>query len=208
MVNTFDARQHAPKQMGSTTHPVGKFPFHISNTQCKPVKDNEKAWYLEVEFTTPVGVTQMRYNLENPSPKAVEIAYGQLSALCHATGVFNLSYPNQGAELKGALGMVEVGWQKGEEPSTEKPDGGYTEVKRVFDKNGNEPGKPPAAAPSPQGNGAAWGGAQPASQPAQPAQPAWGATQAQPAANPAPAAWQPGPNAAPAGNGAPPWAKQ
>lgn len=202
MANSFDARQHAPKQMGSATHPVGKFPFQIINTQCKPVKENDKAWYLEVEFTTPVGAIPMRYNLENPSPKAVEIAYGQLSALCHATGVFNLSYPNQGAELRGALGMVEVGYQKGEEPTAEKPDGGYTEVKRVFDKAGNEPGKPPAAAPAVQGNGAAWGG-QPA---ATGANPAWGAAKPAEQPNPAPAAWQPGPTQG-AGQ-VPPWANK
>lgn len=208
MANSFDARQHAPKQMGTTTHPIGKFPFQISNTICKPVKDNEKAWFLEVEFSSPVGIAVMRYNLENPSPKAVEIAHGQLSALCYATGVFQLNYQNQGAELRGALGMMEIGWQRGEEPTAEKPEGGYTEIKRVFDKNGNEPGKPPAAAPQTQGNGGAW----PAAPGAQgQAQPAWSGAAQAPAASPAaaaPAAWQPGPTSAgamPTNN--PPWAK-
>lgn len=209
----FDARQHVPKQMGSATHPVGKFPFQITNTCCKPVKDNEKAWFLEVEFSSPVGVAFMRYNLENPSPKAVEIAHGQLSALCYSTGVFALDYNKQGAELRGAVGMMEIGWQKGNEPTAENPEGGYTEIKRVFDKAGNEPGKAPAAAPQVQGNGAAWGGAAPQQQPAaQGAQPAWGATQAAPAPNAAPGApaWQPGPStgatAMPPNN--PPWANK
>jgi hypothetical protein len=207
---SFDARQHQPKQLSSITHPIGKFPFQISNTICKPVKDNDKAWFLEVEFTSPVGIAFMRYNLENPSPQAVEIAHGQLSALCYATGVLHLNYQNQGAELKGALGIMEIGWQKGNEPTAEKPEGGYTEVKRVYDKNGNEPGKAPAAAPqTTQGNGAAWGG-QPQQQPASPpAQPAWSATQAAPQQQPnqqAPQGWTQGPVQPPANQ--PPWANK
>lgn len=204
MNGSFDANQHAPKQLGAIV-PPGKWPFQISNTSIVPTKANDGGMFV-VEFDTPQGRISMRYNLWNQNPKAVEIAHGQLSALCHATGVFKVDYGNEGASLRGAMGMIEVGLQ-----DADKPDG-YTEVKRVFDKAGNEPGKAPAAAPQVQGNGAAWGGAAQQQPAAQGAQPAWGATQAAPIAqapNAAPGApaWQPGPNAGaalPINN--PPWA--
>ena len=199
----FDANQHAPKQLGAIV-PPGKWPFQISNTSIVPTKANDGGMFV-VEFDTPQGRISMRYNLWNQNPKAVEIAHGQLSALCHATGVFKVDYGNEGAALRGAQGMIEVALQ-----DPEKPDG-YTEVKRVYDKNGNEPGKAPAAAPQPQGNGNTWGGQQAAAGAQQSAQPAWGATQAQPQPqpNPNPAqgqAWAPGPTAQ-GDTGKPPWAK-
>lgn len=209
---SFDANQHAPKQLGASL-PPGKYPFQISNTSIQPTKDNDGGMFV-VEFSTPSGNAVMRYNLWNKSPQAVEIAHGQLSALCHAVGIFKIDYANEGAALRGAQGMLEIGWQKGNEPTAEKPEGGYTEVKRVFDKNGNEPGKPPANAPQPQqGNGQAWGGqtaqaqADQAAQGAQwgggatlqPAQPGGGGGQVNPG-------WSAGPTTAV--NEAPPWAKK
>ena len=198
-LGSFDANQHAPKQLGAIV-PPGKWPFQISNTAIVPTKAGDGGMFV-VDFNTPHGVAQMRYNLWNQSPKAVEIAHGQLSALCHATGVFKVNWQTQGAELRGAQGMIEVALQ-----DPEKPDG-YTEVKRVFDKNGNEPGKAPATAPQPQGNGQAWGGSPAASGAAQGQQPAWGATQAQPqqpATQQAPQGWTQGPSS----GQAPPWAQK
>jgi hypothetical protein len=199
-LGSFDANQHAPKQLGAIV-PPGKWPFVISNTEIVPTKAGDGGMFV-VTFNTPHGTILMRYNLWNQNPKTVEIAHGQLSALCHATGVFKVNWQTNGAELRNAQGMIDVALQ-----DPDKPDG-YTEVKKVYDKNGNEPGKAPAAAPQPQGNGAAWGGAQqPAAQP-QATQPAWGATQAQQPQQPTPAApqgWQQGPSA-PAGE-KPPWAK-
>jgi hypothetical protein len=191
MTGVWDASQFAPKQIGEG-HPVGKFPFQISHTEITPTKDQTGGMFI-VTFKTPAGEIPMRYNLWNQSAKAVEIAHGQLSALCHATGVFRLDWQNDGAALRGAGGMIEVGYQKGEEPSAEKPTGGYTEVKKVYDKNGNEPGKAPQAVPQPQ-----QGWTKPAEQTPQPQpgqgggwQNAPGATQQpQPQPNPAPGGWQ------------------
>ena len=177
---SFDASQFSPNQ-GGGAHPVGKFPFSISHTECVQTKDQQGGMFV-VTLTSPVGEIKTRYNLWNSSTKAVEIAHGQLSALCHATGVFKLDWHNEGAALRGARGMMEVGYQKGEEPSAEKPQGGYVEVKKVYDVNGNEPGKAPA---QPQQTAAAQ--SQPWPNPAQAGAPANGGG----------AGWQPGPNAAP-----------
>src|SRR6202035_2313479 len=124
---TFDANQFKPQQ-SVDKHPIGKYPFTVSNTSCEQTKDQQGGMFI-VEFTTPAGRIVSRYNLWNNHPKAVEIAHGQLSALCHATGVFRLDFNNDGAALRNARGVLEVGWQKGEEPTPEKPEGGYVEVK-------------------------------------------------------------------------------
>lgn len=224
MQGSFDATQFAPKQLGES-HPVGKFPATIAETSL--VENSKKTGgFLLVNFNTPAGNAAMRYNLWNTeSPKAVEIAHGQLSALCHATGIFKLDWANEGAALRNARCMIEVGYQKGEEPSQDKPNGGYTEIKRVYDVNGNEPGKP-GQTPQPQQG---WGGA-PAQQQQQPNPPqqstnpnppmqqqpggGWGTTTQAPPNNPSPpqsgSGWgatqqqpqqqQPGP-----GNNNPPW---
>lgn len=198
---TFDATQYAPEQGGSA-HPVGKFSATITGTAIQPTKDGTGGMFV-AEYTTDQGKISHRFNLWNQSQRAVDIAHKQMSALCHAVGVFRVEMSNEGAALRGGRLVIEVGAQKGEE--------GYTEVKRVFDANGNEPGKPVPAGP-PGGSPAV--GAAPQQQPA-PAN-AWGGAPTQPAPQqpapafapqPAPAAggWQQtaAPAAAPAGT--PPW---
>lgn len=202
MNGSFDANQFTPKQIGSS-HPVGKFDFTVTNTSIEPTKDGTGGMFV-VEFTTPAGVAVNRYNIWNSSAKATEIAHGQLSALCHATGVFKLDWQNDGAALRGARGKFEIGYQKGEEPTADKPAGGYTEIKKVYDINGNEPGRVPAAAAQPQhqptqqpAQSGQWGGVQQAAPNAQPMQPASGGQAA---------GWQPGPtNQQPNQQGAPAW---
>lgn len=194
--DNFDASQFEPSQ-GGGAHPKGKFPATISNTQIKPTKSGDGGLF-EVEFSTQAGTIANRYNLWNKEPKAVEIAQKQLSALCYATGIFKLDFRNDAAILRGAKCIIEVDDQKNKDGTPN----GYVEVKKVYDLNGNEPGR---SSPAPQ----------PAPQQAQQAAPAsnpngggWGAPAQQSA--PAPAAatqqtWSQGPTAAPAGN-KPPWA--
>lgn len=201
MNGTFDARQIQPRQAGDA-HPPGKFQATISNTSIVATKDNSGGMFV-VEFTTPAGTIVNRYNLWNSSPKAVEIAQHELSALCHATGVFALDFQNDGAALRGARCMIDVGNQTDKEG---KPTN-YMEIKKVLDPNGNEPGKN-----APQG--------QPTNQPTQPQnqppmqqnQPggAWGNSPQNnvPPANQGGWGGNPAPNPAPAGNPAsPPWGR-
>ena len=191
----FDATQYEPQQ-GGGGHPEGKFPFVISNTEIVPIKDDPDGRpRFVVEFETPSGKIKNGYNLWSSNQQAVDISHKQLSALSYATGIFRLTMRDAGAALRGARGMIEVGKQR---------TGDYVEVKKVFDVNGNEPGKAPAPAqqqqpqpqttamqPAPQAPTTAWGA--PAAQQPQPAQPA-------PAASP----WvQQAPSTA-----APPWANK
>lgn len=202
--DVFDATTVQPAQ-GGMAHPAGLFEFGITNTYAKANKGNTGGM-LVVEMTSPAGRIENRYNLWNQSPQAVEIAQKELSALCHAVNIYKITFPKDpsgnpipdraGFELRGGRGRMEVTPQLDREG---KPNG-YMEVKKVFDINGNEPGKT-GSAPQPQ----------PAqSQPMQ-TQPngAWATPNAQPQPNPnpAPQGWGGGQPAQPQqqANPTPPW---
>jgi len=187
---SFNANQFEPNQGMSSHPPASKIPFTITATSI--VENSSKdGGFFQVELTSQLGSQIARYNIWNKSPKAVEIAHGQLSALCRAVGRYQIDWTNEGAALRGATGLMDVGYQKGEEPTPEKPAGGYTELKRVYDPAGNEPGKPPAQT-QPQTSGFAQQQPQPGNVPLQ-QQPngSWGnQAQAAPAQQQAPAGWQ------------------
>jgi hypothetical protein len=226
LIQAFNAQQYDPTQGGGSL-PVGKHPVIVESSEVKANKANDGG-YLQLNLKLidgpQTGTTgAYRLNLYHSNPQTAEIAHRQLSAICHVIGVFNVQDSQQ---LHNIPFIVEVGLQKGEEAAQK----GYTEVKKVFDINGNEPGKAgqgaapaqpqgqggfgqqqPAQQPQQPQGGGAWG-QQPAQQPAQaPAQgqqaPAWGAPAQAPAQAPAPAAggWQQG-NAAPAGGA--PWGQR
>ena len=141
MEGTFDATQFDPAQ-GTPIHPPAqKIPFTITDTE---IVDNSagNGGLLAIEFTTPIGVHIGRYNLWSQSDKAKEIAHKQLSALCHATGRYRLDWKNDGAALRGGVGLIDINYQKGHDPASGLPEAkGYTETKRVYDAAGHEPGK-------------------------------------------------------------------
>ena len=209
LIQAFNAQQYDPTQGGGSL-PVGRHPVIIESSEVKANKANDGG-YLQLNVKLidgpQTGTTgAYRLNLYHSNPQTAEIAHRQLSAICHCVGVFNVQDSSQ---LHNIPFIIEVGLQKGEEAAQK----GYTEVKKVFDINGNEPGKAgqgaPAAQPQqqpaqggfgqqqpaqqpqqPQGNAPAWGGGQPAQQQPQGAPvdnaPAWGQQPAQ-----QPAAQQP-----------------
>ena len=201
LIQAFNAQQYDPTQGGGSL-PVGRLPVIVESSEVKANKANDGG-YLQLNLKLidgpQTGTTgAYRLNLYHSNPQTAEIAHRQLSAICHCVGVFNVQDSSQ---LHNIPFIIEVGLQKGEEAAQK----GYTEVKKVFDINGNEPGKAgqgaPAAQPQqqPAQGGEAWGG-QPAQQPAAQPQgnaPAWGGGQ--------PAQQQP--QGAPAGN-APAWGQQ
>ena len=209
--DSFDARSVAPSQ-GFDTHPPGMFDAQISNTFAKPTASGTGGMF-RVEFTTPAGRIENGYNIWNESPKAVEIAQKELSALCHATGIYKISFPKDqagnpvlseaGRELRGGRCKIEVAPQTNKD-GTPHPNG-YMEVKKVYDANGNEPGKT-GSAPQPMQATAqqqqpvqpqpnqGWTQGPSAPQQAQPQQGGW----AQPAQ-------QPNPQQHPNGGNTPPW---
>lgn len=131
--NPFNAREVDPTQMTGQL-PVGKHPVVAVESEVVATKNNDGGmivYTLQIIDGPQKGTTgAYRINLYNASQKAVEIAKRQYSALCHAVGVFDVQ---DSAQLHNIPFMVEVGLQKDSEQ--------YTEIKKVFDINGNEPGK-------------------------------------------------------------------
>ena len=71
--------------------PAGKYLAVITDSEMKPTKSGN-GHYLELIFQVIDGPHRSRrlwarLNLDNPNPTAVEIARGELSAICRAVGV-------------------------------------------------------------------------------------------------------------------------
>jgi len=163
LMNPFDPKAFDPSQGGSQL-PIGRHPVVIAGSEIKANKNNDGG-FLELTLRITDGPMQgttgaHRLNLYHNSATTVEIANRQLSAICHAVGVFQLGADGCDVSvLHNIPFLIDVAYQKGQEPGVEGAKG-YTEVRKVFDINGNEPGKAPV------NNGAA---AQPVQQQQQPA---------------------------------------
>lgn len=206
----FDARTVAP-QVGLDPVPEGWYKTVVTKSNNKAVSTGNGGM-LELILTIIEGPFQGRIlywnlNLYNTNQQAVEIAYKQLSALCHVIGQFNVQ--DNGAPdmvvplLHNSPFMAHAVVSQG-------TNGPINNIKAVKDINGNDPGKAVAqtqAGPSnnqqppnnqqPQNNPPNQGGWQPQGQPQPQPQP-------QPANNPpnqGPGAWQAPQGGAPQGNG-------
>ena len=213
---SFNSQQYQPQYGGGGGLPAGpngenvKYKVVIVNSSQENVEKNGMVTggYLALEITPiegPLAGTKHtdRINLHNTNPKVVEIANKQLSAYCHVLGKFQF---NDTAELHNIPFIVEIGLQKQPNPQN------YTEVKAIYDINGNEPGKAGGGAPVQQQQQQQPPQAPPAGVAAQGG--GWGAPAGQPPAQQpqgggwGPPAGQPQQQQAPAGNasgwGAPP----
>lgn len=133
----FDARSVEPRQ-GGGKHRVGnKWPGTITGTRVDETKDKKGGMFV-VTLSSAGGSVDVRYNIWNESEQARNIAKQQLSALCHAIGIFQLNFKVDAAEIRGAKLLYDVGFQAGQEPSAENPAGGYVELKKVYDLQGND----------------------------------------------------------------------
>ena len=147
LIQPFNANNFDPTQ-GVGGLPIGRHPVIVDSSEVKANKANDGG-YLQLNLKVIDGpqagtVGAYRLNLYHSNPQTVEIANRQLSAISHVTGVFMIQ---DSAQLHNIPFIVEVGPQKN--------DAQYTEVKKVFDINGNEPGKPAqgGGAAQPQNNG-------------------------------------------------------
>lgn len=180
----FNAQTVAPSYGsagGLPTNPDGSAAWYKVVMLSSDAKNNSKGTGGFIELTLACidgpqkGITQTdRLNLHHPNPQVVEIANKQLSAYCHVTGKYMIS---DTAELHNIPFQIQVGQQKN--------DPQYTEIKKLADINGNEPGKtgagpqqqapqapqgPAPAGVAPAAAGPAPGWAAPAGQPAAPVQ--------------------------------------
>lgn len=127
----FDASQYAPEQFGGA-HPQGRYAVRISDTDVAPNKNGSGGNFM-VEFTSEAGSIKKFYSLWHDNPEVARKAHAQLSALSHATGVIRINMNDGGKALIGAQCVVDIG------PQANNPD--FNEVKKVYDMQGNVPGK-------------------------------------------------------------------
>lgn len=205
----FDATNVAP---ASAPVPLetGWYPANILLTEMKPTK-NGAGNYLEVTFRLSqaphAGRTlKSRLNLQNTNQQAVDIAYAELSAICHAVGKLRVA---QSQELHG--GPLEIYVKK--VPRDDKPSelsndvAGYRAVGAV----GSQPGHAGAVGTQ-VASAPAWGVAPAAVTPPAPvaATPSWAPPAAaveQPANTFAPPPTASAPVAPAGANATPPWAR-
>ena len=108
----FDASTVEPSA-GKDPLPAGKYVATISASEMKPTK-NGTGQYLEIEYQIIDGEHKgrklwSRHNLQHPNAQAVQIARGELSAICRAVGVMT---PKDSAELHGLPLTITVKLQK------------------------------------------------------------------------------------------------
>lgn len=187
----FDASQVVPDFGGSEPVPAGWYHVMIDESEMKPTRAGDGA-RLSLRFTILDGQYSGRkvftgLNLKNPNPVAQEIAYKQLSALCHAVGVIQVQDSQQlhGRPLKI---KVKVKAAQGDYEASND----ITAFKNVNEVTGESAanGAAPWSQPQPQPQPQQWAPQQAAPQFAPPAQPAPQMVQAAPAWQ-APAVQQP-----------------
>lgn len=111
----FDANQVEPSA-GKDPVPAGKYVAAITNSEMKPTK-NGAGQYLELEYQILDGEHKgrklwSRHTLSHTSAQTVQIARGELSAVCRAIGVMQ---PKDSAELHNLPMTVTVKLKKRED---------------------------------------------------------------------------------------------
>ena len=96
--------------------PAGKYVAVITGSEMKPTK-NGTGHYLELTFEVIDGPQKgrllwSRLNLDNPNAQAVQIAQGELSAICRAVGVMQ---PRDSVDLHNLPVMLTVKCKKRED---------------------------------------------------------------------------------------------
>lgn len=148
----FNPADFDPSQ-GPGNWPLGKHPVIITKAEVTGTKDGANGmlvFTLRVTDGPEAGYENVyRLNIYHSNEDTVRIAHRQLSAVCHVLQTFQLG--QNGSDLTPLFNkpfIVEIALQKAK--TEEDKAKGYTEIRRVYDINGNEPGKPGASQNPPQ----------------------------------------------------------
>lgn len=194
----FNAQQYAPNAGGMDVLPSGIYDVQITASEVKQTKRGDGymlVFTMSVISGSHVGRRIMaRLNIQNPNAQAMEIAYGELSAISHVVGIMAWQDTQ---ELHGRPFKVKVD----EVARSDDPTKMGNEIKGYYDYTGNPP-TPRSAGAGPSAAPAAPVAPTAPAQPQQPA-PAQFAQEQAPAQAPAPAAaaapaYAPAPTPAPA----------
>jgi hypothetical protein len=106
----FDASQVAPSTGAPDPVPSGWYDAAIEKSEMKPTSKGDGSAYLELMLGILSGKYQgqklwARLNLRNANTQAMEIAYRELSAICHAVGHLRVA---DSSELHGRPMKVKV----------------------------------------------------------------------------------------------------
>lgn len=179
----FDANQVAPNT-GPSVVPKGDYKAMITSSEIKPTK-NGQGKYIEFNFQIIEGEAtnrnlKARLNIENANQQAVDIARGDLSAICHATGVIQLQDTTQLHNIPLMISVIvrPAHGQYGESNEIK----GFSEVENGGVMAPAATPAPPAAAATPAAQPPAQNAAPMQAAPAQPAQAAPAATPVEQAA--------------------------
>lgn len=144
--NPFNANQVDPTQGGHSQLPPGKHPVRIVASEIKAAANNNNNGLVLFELECTAGPAagvkmQWRLNLYHSSQQTREIAEKQLSALCHATGVFIVE---ETQALHGKDFGVLVTEQALTAEQQEKKNRGesvtpFTQVSKILNTAGEEP---------------------------------------------------------------------
>lgn len=151
-IGRFDATTVAPREDFSPI-PTGEYIAQIIDSDLKPTKLNN-GHYAELAFEVMDGPYKgrrvwARLNIDNPNPKAVEIAQRDLSAICHAVGKLQVSDTNE-LHYKPLIIRVEYVTADGVK---QKNDG--NEIRAYKKLEGSASVSAPTAAAQPAANGSA-----------------------------------------------------
>lgn len=145
-IGNFDATTVAPREDFSPI-PTGEYLAQVIDSDLKPTRSNN-GHYLELAFEIMDGEHKgrrvwSRLNLDNPNPKAVEIAQRDLSAICHAVGKLKIA-DSQELHYKPMILRVEYVEAGG---NRDKPTNDVKAYKAATGGQGNAPAAPTTASP-------------------------------------------------------------
>lgn len=160
----FNATTVDPTTGGTDIFETGDYGFIITGSSTKPTKKNDGTILQFDCKCTDEGqagkMTAIRLNIQNPNAQTVEIAFRDLSAICHVVGVLHMTDTMQ---LHGRPFRMRLEKQ----PRSDKPELFENAIRGYLDANGQppkagtpagagagapaapQPPAPPAAAPAP-----------------------------------------------------------
>lgn len=109
----FNATSVEPASADFELVPTGWYQLVLEKTELKPTKAGNGALIsFQAKIQGPTHANRVVFgniNYQNPNPQAQEIGQRQLSALCHAVGVLNLSNVEQlcGIPFEGRVGATK-----------------------------------------------------------------------------------------------------
>ncbi len=143
----FDANQHEPSQE-YTVLPEGEYLSIMTDSEFKDTSKNNGDQYLKLKFEVVDGehkgkTVYSNLNLKNQNQQAVQIAQGELSAICRAVGIMR---PKDSSELHGKPLVLKVIV----EPRNDKP-GAFSNKVKAYKVVGAVGAAPSAPATPAQG---------------------------------------------------------